>query len=104
FAQLVEQARVLDGNHGLLRKIAYQLDLLIGEGTDFLAIDANDSKELLLLEHRHRHHGTKAGQFNGSDKKWIAIDVSLLGRDIHDLSNLLRACSTAGASIRGWAD
>ena len=38
-AQLVEQARVLDGDHGLVGETVDQLDLLIGEGPHLLAID-----------------------------------------------------------------
>src|SRR5262249_35690135 len=39
-AQLAEQPRVLDGDHGLGGEARDQLDLLCGEGTDLLAIDA----------------------------------------------------------------
>ena len=39
FAQLVEQARVLDRDDGLIGKILDQLDLLVGEGTDLLAVN-----------------------------------------------------------------
>src|SRR6516165_6197757 len=39
FPQFVEQARVLDGNHGLRGKILNQLDLLSSEGTQFSAVD-----------------------------------------------------------------
>ena len=38
-AQLVEQARVLDGDDSLGGEILHQLDLLVGERADFLAID-----------------------------------------------------------------
>ena len=38
-AQLVEQPRVLDGDDGLGGEVRDQLDLLIGERTDFLAVD-----------------------------------------------------------------
>jgi len=36
-AQLVEQARVLDRNHGLVRKGIDELDLAFGERADFAA-------------------------------------------------------------------
>ena len=38
FAQLVEQPRVLDGDDGLGGEVVDQLDLLVGEGTNFLAV------------------------------------------------------------------
>src|SRR5215469_14780827 len=40
-AQLVEQARVLDGNDGLRGEVLDQFDLLVRERPDFLPIDAN---------------------------------------------------------------
>jgi hypothetical protein len=42
-AQLVEQARVLDGDDGLLGKIAHQLDMLLAEGAYLLAKDHDDA-------------------------------------------------------------
>ena len=39
FAQLVEQPRVLDGDHGLGGEVLHQFDLLVGERADLLAID-----------------------------------------------------------------
>ena len=38
-AQLVEQPRVLDGDHGLGGEVLDQLDLLVGERADLLAED-----------------------------------------------------------------
>ena len=37
--QFVKQPRVLDGDDGLRGEVLHQLDLLVGERTDFLAID-----------------------------------------------------------------
>ena len=37
--QLVEQPRVLDGDHGLGGEVLNQLDLLIGERPHLLAVD-----------------------------------------------------------------
>ena len=39
FAQLVEQPRVLDGDDGLVGEILNQLDLLVGERANLLAVD-----------------------------------------------------------------
>ena len=51
-AQFVEQPRVLDGDDGLGGEVRDQLDLLVGEGTDFLAIDSDDADQFVLLQHR----------------------------------------------------
>jgi hypothetical protein len=52
FAQFVQQPSVLDSNDGLGGKIADQLDLLLGERSDLLALDGDRTDKLLLLEHR----------------------------------------------------
>src|SRR5262245_4853807 len=48
-AQLVEQPGVLDGDDGLLGKIADQLDLLVGERPHFLAVDGDGPDQLVFL-------------------------------------------------------
>src|SRR5262249_7771000 len=53
FAQLVEQARIFDGDDCLIGKIRYQLDLLVSERPDFLTKDGDSSDYLLFLEHRN---------------------------------------------------
>src|SRR6266705_3322788 len=37
--QLIEQPRVLDGNHGLCGEVLQQSNLFVGKGADFQAID-----------------------------------------------------------------
>jgi hypothetical protein len=51
-AQFVEQPRILDGNDGLRGKVLHQLNLLVGEGTNFLSIDDKGTNELVVLHHR----------------------------------------------------
>ena len=53
FAQFVEQARVLDGDDCLRSEVREQLDLLVGERAYLLAIDADRSDHLIILEHRN---------------------------------------------------
>src|SRR5262249_37294100 len=50
-AQLVQQPRVLDGDNRLGSEILDQLDLLVGEGTNLLAIDDNGTDQLVVLKH-----------------------------------------------------
>ena len=47
FAQLVEQPRVLDGDDGLGGEVRDQLDLLVGERADLLAVDDNRADQLV---------------------------------------------------------
>ena len=53
FAQLVEQARILDGDNGLRGEVLHQLDLLVGEWPHLLAVDDDRADQLVVLEHRH---------------------------------------------------
>ena len=46
FAQLVEQPRVLDGDDGLAGEILDQLDLLVAERADFLAVDDDGADQV----------------------------------------------------------
>ena len=59
--QLVEQPRVLDGDHGLVGEICHQLDLLFGERPYLLAVDRDDADQLIVLEHRN---ADKTGQLH----------------------------------------
>src|SRR5262249_37427367 len=63
FAQLVEQPRVLDGDDGLLREIADKFNLLLRKWSYLLAVNADGTNQLVLLEHRNGHDraGTHAG-------------------------------------------
>ena len=51
--QLVQQPRVLDGDDGLRGEVLHQLDLLVGERPDLLAVDDDGADQLAVLEHRH---------------------------------------------------
>src|ERR1700731_4095381 len=53
FPQLVEQARVLDGDNRLGGEILYQRDLFFSEGPYLLAVDGDGPHQLIIFEHRH---------------------------------------------------
>ena len=48
-----EQPRVLDGDHGLRGEVLHQLDLLVGEGEDFLAIHSERTDQFVVLQQRN---------------------------------------------------
>src|SRR5215467_7845471 len=89
FAQLVEQARVLDGDDRLRGEIADKLNLLIGKGADFLAIDVDRTDQLVFFEHRDVDKSPGASQFEETGAHGIAL-VDRLGLDIGNLSRLFR--------------
>src|SRR5215468_5073378 len=84
FAQLVEQARVLDGDDRLAGEVRDQLNLLVGEWLDLLAVDADRADQLAFLEHRHEHHRTGAGEFDD----FLGV-ISILGPYVSDVGGLL---------------
>src|SRR5262249_49325247 len=57
FAQLVEQPRILDGDHRLRGEILHQCDLLVGERANLLTVDGDRADQLVLLEHRYDENG-----------------------------------------------
>src|SRR5262249_8140114 len=52
-AQLVEQARIFDGDNSLCCEIRQQLDLLVSERTNFLTVDADDPDKFVVPMHWH---------------------------------------------------
>ena len=64
FAQFAEQPRVLDGDDGLRGEVRDQLNLLVGERTNFLAVDGDDADQIIFLEHRNGKHSAHAGEFS----------------------------------------
>jgi hypothetical protein len=61
-SQLVEEPRVLDGDDGLGGEVRDQFDLLVGKWANLLAIDRNDTDQLVFLEHRYGNHGPGAAE------------------------------------------
>ena len=51
FAQLIEQARVLDGDHGLVREGLEQLDVLFRKSSRLVATNSDDPDGLVVLEY-----------------------------------------------------
>ena len=104
FAQLVEQARVLDGDDGLTREALEQLDLPVAERADFLAVDADGSDQLVILEHWHNKEGTAARKLDLGDEQGIALQVGWFFGDIDDVHQLPCPGDTPKASARAWTD
>ena len=91
FAQLVQQPRVLDGDHRLGGEVLDQLDLLVGERPDLLAEDVeNIPISFLILEHRHDHElCVTPTEFDGGHRHRIALDVDGLRHQVGDMRHLL---------------
>jgi hypothetical protein len=96
---LVEQARVLDGDHRLLGKIAHQLDLLVGERAHFVAVDAEDADQFILLEHWNGEESPKTAQLDCGHENRFARDVSGVRHHIDNVNHLLRLQDAAEGGL-----
>src|SRR5262249_25925783 len=102
--QLVEQARVLDRNDGLGSEVRDQLDVLVGEGAYFLAIDGDGADQLALLQHRHQQQRPGAAEVGQLHERCKPFAVSRFRRDVGDLEHLSRSREAAKRDMRGGAN
>ena len=86
-AQLVEQPGILDGDHGLRGEVLDQLDLLIAERPDLLAIDGDGADQFALLEHGNKEVRSCAGGFHEGYDTGVAIDIARLRRDVGNVDD-----------------
>ena len=103
-AELIEQTCVLDGDDGLVGKIGYQLDLLLGERAYLGAIDGDPSDDLTLLEHRHIEHCPNAAQVRRRHADRIALSIRRLGSHVGNVHRLLGPHGAAKPRSRSRMD
>jgi hypothetical protein len=102
--QFVEQASVLDGDYGLRCEICHQLDLLVGEGTNFLTKDNDGSNEVIVLKHRHSDGRSNATKLDGVDERWIALGIRLCRCNVGGVDRLLGSDQPAQGATRGGTE
>ena len=81
FTQLAEQPRVLDGDDRLGGEVLDQLDLLVGERPDFLAVDVDRAYQFLVLEHRNDEKGPNAAEFDAATAAGLVYASSSSNRE-----------------------
>ena len=81
-------------------KVLHQIDLLIGEELDLVAIDRDHAKQFFIFEHRHRGYRTDAAVVDASDSQMIAAAVGLRGPQVCDLDRLTRCRHTRHRHVR----
>jgi hypothetical protein len=74
-AQLIQQPRVLNGNDGLRGEVLNQLDLLVGEGSDFLPVEDERTDEPFVLKHRHIEKSAGTGGFDQPNHPGIPFGI-----------------------------
>src|SRR5215472_13386268 len=85
--QLVEQPGVLYGDDGLVGEILDQLDLLVGERTDLLAVDDEAADPFALFEQRRKHRRACATELDGGHRARVALDIVRIIPHIVDMDD-----------------
>ena len=99
-AELSEQAGVLDSDNGLAGEVLDQLDLLVGERADLLAVDVDVANQLVLFEHRNEEKGSRRGKFDDADSRRIALLIGKLLGVVGNVNKVLRSHHTAESIVR----
>ncbi len=86
--QLVEQARVLDGDDSLGGKVLDQIDLLVGECANLLAVDGDGADQFTLIEHRNQEVCSSTGAFHEGNEARIALQVGGLRREVDNVDDV----------------
>ena len=99
--KLVEQSRILDGDDRLSGEVLHQLDLLVGEGANFLAVDGERANQFVLLQHGDSQKCPHATKFDGCNGGWVAsVGVALLRCGIGDVNDPLGSQHATRHSFR----
>ena len=74
--QLLEQPGVLDGDDGLGGKILNQIDLLVREKTNDLAVNHKRTDEIAILQHRDNQSGSHPSEIDRSYPTRVSFRIS----------------------------
>jgi hypothetical protein len=102
--QLVEHARILNGDDGLAGEVFEHIDLGVGEWLNLLPVDHDGTDELALLKHGNAKKRSGPGNFDGDNAQRIAFHVCWLGSEVDDMDGPFGAYDSAKSRIRTWAD
>ncbi len=74
------------------------------EGAHLLSVNADSADQLFVLEHRHGDNRPIAGEFDGGDDRWIALDVGLMRPNVGDVDDLVGYGETTKSGVRPRTD
>ena len=84
-----------------MAKFCDQLDLLVGKGTNFLAVHCERADQFILLQHGHRENGPHTPEFDAGDKcRMPFLDVSPFCCEIGDVNHRFGRQHATGNSLR----
>src|SRR5262249_57149746 len=83
-AQLVQQAGVLDGDHGLCGEVLHESNLPVGECSNILAVDRQSSEQQVILAQRDPKHGLGPAELDkGAAQRTGTVKLGIC--DVDDL-------------------
>jgi hypothetical protein len=69
-----------------------------------LSVNADSADQLFVLEHRHGDNRPIAGEFDGGNDRWIALDVGLMRPNVGDVDDLVGYGETTKSGVRPRTD
>src|SRR5262249_22571271 len=102
-SQLIEQMCVLDSDDRLIGKILHQLDLLVGERTDFLTIDDDCADQLVFLEHGNGNQSSCTSRLDQSDNARITLEIRLIRGEVGNLQYFFAPADAGERIVRMFA-
>ena len=96
-------SRAFDGDDRLGGEVPDQLDLFVGEWTDFLTEDTQSADRGAFLEHRYDQHAARAAEIGHRDHRWIASLVGGIYREVDDMDKIAGCgCARHRRQRSGW--
>src|SRR5579872_2284424 len=96
---LVEEACVLDRDHGLVGESSDQCDLVLGEATGLFLVDREIANQLALLQQRDRDKAAYATEFDRGHAQRLSLRVSGVER-VGNMKRHLAFDQTAETGVR----
>src|SRR5262249_19290508 len=85
----------------LLCKVAHKLNLLVGEGANFLTKDRDGSNQVIILKHRHDNDRANAAKLDGVDDRRNALGIRSCRCKVGGLDRLLGSDQLGKVATRG---
>ena len=77
--QDLEQAHVLDRDHGLVGEGAHQLDVFLLERLHVLSVQCQYAHDLVAFEHRYAEQGAHTSEFHGGQSRTVTRAIDVVG-------------------------
>jgi hypothetical protein len=101
FAQLVEEAGILDGDDGLTGEAGQQLDLLFAERAHLGAVDGNGPDHIVVLQHRDAEQSAHASDFHRGARQQLTVQVGSVFPHVGNVDGHAGVSDAGQRNVRG---